>query len=322
MIRFLLALFTFLVSFHLAPTAQAQDAAPGDVCTTPNSYRVSGGVENAGTIYTMTCQGGVWVRITESDTSGNLGIGQTAPKAALHIGGETIIGNSGLACSATTEGAMRWNSTGKYHEFCDGTDWRQLVGVQSTTPPTAPAGAGYFVMTATTWDGDLGGLSGADAKCLTELSTTYTNWNGYTDANTRGLLNSTHVKAFLCNTSTCNNLIPLTSYYFATAGNVSAGGASFTTDAVGRGPQDSAIWSAANRFSGTYSYWTNRSNGTSTLWGSNQKWADAPGTCSTFSSSSPYNAPYGTSSSSSIGRWQSGTISCSNSFSLICFVNP
>lgn len=133
MTRFLLGLFTFLISFSLSSTAQALDPAPGDVCTTANSYIVSGGIENAGIVYTMTCQGGVWVRITESDTSGNLGIGQTAPKAALHIGGETIIGNSGLACSATTEGAIRYDTTGNTIEFCNGSSW---VSVLSGVPAT------------------------------------------------------------------------------------------------------------------------------------------------------------------------------------------
>ena len=55
--------------------------------------------------------------------NGNVGIGTTDPKAKLDVSGEVRTGNSGLACSATTEGAQRYNSTDKVMEYCNGTVW-------------------------------------------------------------------------------------------------------------------------------------------------------------------------------------------------------
>jgi Protein of unknown function (DUF1554) len=61
--------------------------------------------------------------------SGNVGIGTSSPAAMLHVAGEAIIGNTGLACSSTTEGALRWDSTNKLVNVCDGTNWAPLVAV-------------------------------------------------------------------------------------------------------------------------------------------------------------------------------------------------
>lgn len=66
-------------------SAFAQDAQPGDACATVNQYRVSGAVENAGKVYHMTCQGGVWKLIFASDIAGNIGIGTASPNLPLHI---------------------------------------------------------------------------------------------------------------------------------------------------------------------------------------------------------------------------------------------
>jgi hypothetical protein len=60
-----------------------------------------------------------------------------------------------------------------------------VVGTHGGAP-----GTGYFVLTNSTWNGNLGGFSGANAKCLSEL-TGNTNWKYYTAANGAGLLNST-----------------------------------------------------------------------------------------------------------------------------------
>jgi hypothetical protein len=47
-----------------------------------------------------------------------------APAAKLHVNGEIKVGNSGVSCIATTEGAQRYNSGTKKMQFCDGTGWR------------------------------------------------------------------------------------------------------------------------------------------------------------------------------------------------------
>lgn len=56
--------------------------------------------------------------------SGSVGIGNTAPKAKLHVTGEVKFGQTTMACNATTEGAQRYNSLTKAMEFCNGTSWQ------------------------------------------------------------------------------------------------------------------------------------------------------------------------------------------------------
>jgi hypothetical protein len=74
------------------------------------------------------------------------------------------------------------------------------------------------VLTPTTYNGNLGGRSGADAACLTELATTHTTWQGYSTANSNGQLVADKVHAFVTISSVLNALMPLTTYYFAYAG--------------------------------------------------------------------------------------------------------
>ncbi len=117
--------------------ALAQESVPGDACGTVDYTRWAGGPETSGVGYYMTCQGGVWVRIAESDTSGNFGVRQAAPKAPLHVGGEAIIGAStGLACDADREGGVRYNVTNKNLELCDGSSWAAVsVGACGDAAP-------------------------------------------------------------------------------------------------------------------------------------------------------------------------------------------
>ena len=176
----------------------------------------------------------------------------------------------------------------------------------------------YFVVTNSTWDGNLGGLAGADAKCLTELSITNTNWKGYATANANGQLVSTKVKAFLCTGASCNNLMANQTYSFAAVGNVSAGGASFTTNSSGQGPGDSSNWSGTNYFSGTHDYWSNRS-GTATLWATTRE--NNISTCSDFTSTGS-NAPTGSAANTGVGRYSNAYLNCNVPLKLVCFVNP
>jgi hypothetical protein len=108
-------------------------------------------------------------------------------------------------------------------------------------------------------------------------------------------------------------------YSFAKAGDSNAGGASFTTDSNGWGPQDTGNWSGASYFSGTYTYWTTRNdNGLSnSIWGDSAYYA-----CNAYTNSSSNNGMTGTSSSTGYARWKSANLSCSNSYNLICYVNP
>jgi len=230
-------------------------------------------------------------------------------------------------CNATLAGATRWNTTITSFEFCNGTQWMQLV--LSTIGATTPGGSdGYFVMTAAEWDGNLGGLAGADAKCLSDL-TTY-NWKGKTDASARGLLVAGKVKAFLC-TSSCNMATPSTTYHFARSGSTTIGGASFLTNASGQGPDDTAgNWAATNYFSTARGFWSNRPSVSSALWGDGDAAALTVGgdACAHFTSnnSSKY-ASQGIPTFTDSRRWafgdaQGGFRQCNNTLPLVCFVHP
>jgi hypothetical protein len=215
----------------------------------------------------------------------------------------------------------------EYHtyEFCDGTQWYSMG---KPIPGRGRAGSGYFVLTKTVYNGNLGStrddLNGPDAKCLTEL-TANTGWKGYTTAKGNGQLIAGKVHAFLCTETVCNTLTPRTTYNFASAADVAAGGASFTTDPNGDGPDDSADWSTANYFNGDYAYWTGYRNPKTDV-----SWSDtATGggyQCKTTNAwdTGGNNAKgvYGRSTSTNRERWWAGNDTCDRPHYLICYVDP
>jgi microcystin-dependent protein len=90
----------------------------------------------------LSTNGSEKVRITPT---GNVGIGTTTPGSKLDVsGGEVQMGSSGAACSATNEGAQRYNSTSKQMEFCNGTAWASIGGGGSS-----PVASIETLMTAT-----------------------------------------------------------------------------------------------------------------------------------------------------------------------------
>lgn len=236
--------------------------------------------------------------------------------------GALFTGASSATCNSANKGLTRYNTTSNALEFCNGSAWTPLYQVQSTPAITAPAGSGYFVLTNTTWTGNLGGLSGADSKCLTELSATSTGWQGYSTANSNGQLVAAKVHGFLCDNTTCNNLMPLTTYYFATAGNAGAGGASFTTDSSGVGPGDSNPWSAANYFSSSAIYRTGRTITSATAW-ANTTTSNNGNNCFAWSFATTGSSSInGNSTATDGGRWNVGVPSCDTLRPIICYVNP
>src|SRR5262249_22994825 len=128
-----------------------------------------------------------------------------------------------------------------------------------------------------------------------------------------GQLTASNIHAFICfDTYACYDTIPLGTYYFANAGDGTAGGASFTVDASGIGPNDSANWSGLTYFNTSVNYWTGRdSGGTSTTWGSGG-WGMNNGS----------NSEYGNSNNTNISRWAANNSGGLSSAKIICIVNP
>lgn len=227
---------------------------------------------------------------------------------------------------AGKEADVLYNKDFHTYQFCNGTAWIAMGPGGCFAPqsgayqPTIPSGSGYFVLTKSSFAGNAHTtLPEWDSVCLTEL-TTNTGWKGYSTANSNGQLVASKVYAFACEGyagTQCNNLMPVTTYYFANAGDSSAGGASFTTDSSGDGPNDSADWAAANYFNGPYTYWT---------------WHPQPNTAMAWSETNnkgywgiddSTNAEVGAAGYTNGNRWTSTTANFSNgSYPIICYVDP
>jgi len=64
-------------------------------------------------------------------TSGRIGINVIEPKASLDVNGDMKLGNSNVACTSTLEGSLRYNSTTKLMEYCNGTSWGPVARKRS-----------------------------------------------------------------------------------------------------------------------------------------------------------------------------------------------
>ncbi len=257
-------------------------------------------------------------------SAGNVGIGTSIPASSLDLSAKTDGINmpkgttaQQLACSASTEGNLRYNSQTKLMEFCNGTIWQKLPAVQSAAQ-TAPGNPGYFVLSNGTWKGDFGGIASANSLCLTDL--TNNSWKGKATAQTNGQLVAAKVVAFICDNSACNNLIPLGTYAFASSGDASAGGATFNADNNGAGPGDNIQWSSANYFQSSATFWSDRPAGTSTAWGVTTL-ADGAN-CGGNWTQSWVNGSVGDTTQAGAARWASGGVTCNVLRRLICIVNP
>lgn len=142
------------------------------------------------------------------------------------------------------------------------------------------------------------------------------------------MLTAGHVHAFGVCTSTngTTNLQSNTQYYFADANNSASGGASFTTNGSGYGPNDSADWNGASYFGADYKYWTNIGTGTGTVWDGSQCTSGNGADCLDFTNgTTSWSAAYGELASGNTGtnRWiPSLYMYCNNTYHLVCFVNP
>ena len=245
-----------------------------------------------------------------------------AQRSADHfLGGAVILGETASACNASQKQALRWSSASNTIEMCDGNStWRQIIATTGSDMPAAPSrDIGYFVLSHNTTTGNIGGIQSADSFCLNEL-TTY-DWRGKADAQSRGLLNSTNVKAWLCGGSSCQNLNAWQIYQFAVANDPDKGGATISVENDSLTHNNTQNWSAHNYW-GAASFFTGReSGGTDVAFSST---AYMP--CQGWTYDGPLTSVYGAVGStffSDTRRWRhmnSGT--CPNRYRLACMVHP
>lgn len=197
------------------------------------------------------------------------------------------------------------------------------IDVQTLYSQTG-ARTGYFVMIgnqptnaeANEFDGDLGGLEGANATCLSYLQTH--DWRGKDIAEANGMLTPSNVRAWLCDDNGCQDMRPNTQYSFAKteAGEEDTGGASFTTDSNGYFPTSNTdAWDEDNYLSRNTRYWTGRASDFSPSPGNTcNNWTDNSGGANDGSS--------GESVRTDSGRWDRNDLGCDTTDQFICFVNP
>ena len=65
--------------------------------------------------------GGPSTKVITAKSTGNVGIGTVSPASKLDVVGEAKVGSTGLVCSATTAGAIRYSAGAL--QYCNGTAW-------------------------------------------------------------------------------------------------------------------------------------------------------------------------------------------------------
>lgn len=174
-------------------------------------------------------------------------------------------------------------------------------------------GRGFFVLSSSGSNGNLGGRATADATCLTNL--TAGAWLNKASAT----LDAAHVFSFLCDGTACNNPQANTIYQFARSGSGTSGGEIFITNASGRGPGNSTDWSGATLFNSTTRFWSGRGTGTATLWPTTA----AASHCTNWSDGTiGVSGQAGRPDRTDDRRWADGNTTCDTNRNLVCIVNP
>lgn len=303
---------------------------------------VSSGNGETGKIYTSFCNGvssgGVPDCANDSTSrcmlDADRGIGDPEFIAANVASGVNILGVTGMLTGGAPDCTNDATATCTLDADRDSGDPQlvaaniasgvNILGVTgSLVAPAVPTAAdGYFVLTSNFWNGNLGGLSGANAKCLSAL--TATAWKNKAVASANGQLVSGKVRAFLCDGTTCQNGQPNTKYFFATALDAIGGGDSFTTNASGQGPNNSDLWGQATRLTGgdeIPSYWSGRAQTGTTLWPSTSHASRCNAWASSAGGQSGMTGRANTSDGGNT-RWAVATGTCDDDFHLLCFVDP
>ncbi|AEP10664.1 tail fiber domain-containing protein [Micavibrio aeruginosavorus] len=107
--RFVLLALASAALFVLPQSAYAQEAQPGDACTTNGAVRSTGGPEQMPRRM-LICNGTTWQSALEQTTAG---------ASLLQIGNDTG------SCTTAKLGRMRYNGTSTW-EYCNGSTWAAL----------------------------------------------------------------------------------------------------------------------------------------------------------------------------------------------------
>lgn len=164
----------------------------------------------------------------------------------------------------------------------------------------------YFILTNLTTTA----IFSPDGFCQTDI-VNYT-WKGKPGYS----IPTNKIKAFVCDTTSCANLAPNETYIFARSGDVTAGGATFTTDSFGVGPNDSANWSGPSYFNVVTSWWSGRQAGAATQFSTSPHTQTCGGWTSILSTGTS-----GSTNATNALRWSNANPSCGTSLPLICIVD-
>lgn len=95
-------------------------------------------VTNVQYVQDYVANNGPWIDnvTTVYNIGATVGVGTNSPAAKLDVSGEVKISETGLACSATTKGSIRYNNISNVLEFCNGTGWNlvQAAACSDATP--------------------------------------------------------------------------------------------------------------------------------------------------------------------------------------------
>lgn len=178
------------------------------------------------------------------------------------------------------------------------------------------AAEGYFVAIPTQYNGNLGGKAGADGKCLFNLNSY--DWRGKADAQAAGILTASNVKAWICDSTSCQDFKPGRNYAFAVADDTLAGGEVFTARSEGIPLPPSGSWiNDLSKVAGSYMvnqyFWTGRINTTGA------KFTVANENCSNWTSTGTTGK---TGYTAGTKPWSFTTTACSSTYRLYCMVHP
>ena len=236
--------------------------------------------------------------------------------SGYHSGGGVVSGDADLTAANIKDGV-------------------NIFGVAGSHPSGSPVYG--FVMSNGTWNGNLGGLSGADAKLVSDLSSN--NWKWKTELG--WTISSSTVRAFLCGDdgdNDCRKPKASSLYIYLKSGDTGAGGSIFTT---GTGtdiyspelPQAKGYWDHDEFFKISTQWWF----GGQYQGSGNAKYTSMTGGNSTYHcaengniwTESDYNeglgwpgGGIGTTASDGGLRFQYGHGNCNSSYHLIAFVEP